>query len=193
MILGRIEKIVLFLIFFVLYGCIFPCKTRIFRTDDKWLPITDEWKVAFWMRCKDNCNNTRISSDIFSFWTVITIEQKYLDDDSLKNASYHIDSLYLEFAGSTFKRINEKKEFVYAKKPIGRDPKVYYDDWFSISRTDSLRYIKWPSVPKDVKTVTTTLFISFKNPDDGQIESKKITKKLYERFDLDFVTYEEWK
>ena len=87
----------------------------------------------------------------------------------------------------------KKKNLFMPKKPIGEDPVNYYSDRFSISRTDSLKYIKWPSVPEDVDVVTATLYISFRNPDDGRIESKKITQKLYESFGVVFVTYDEWK
>ena len=189
MVLGMVKKIILILIIVLLGGCVFPCKGRRFVAEDRWTYITDEWKVSFWMSSEDMCHKT----DLFSCAAWISIEQKYLHEDSLKNVSYHIDSLYLEYAGQLFKRVNEEKEFVYAKKPIGEDPVNYYGDRFSISRTDSLKYIKWPSVPEDVDVVTATLYISFRNPDDGRIESKKITQKLYESFGVVFVTYDEWK
>ena len=189
MVLGMVKKIILILIIVLLGGCVFPCKVRRFVAEDRWSYITDKWKVSFWMSNEGLCYKT----DLFSCAAWIAIEQKYLDKDSLKNVSYHIDSLYLEYADQLFKRVNEEKEFVYAKKPIGEDPVNYYGDRFSISRTDSLKYIKWPSVPEDVDVVTATLYISFRNPDDGRIESKKITQKLYESFGVVFVTYDEWK
>jgi hypothetical protein len=53
--------------------------------------------------------------------------------------------------------------------------------------------MRWPLIPKEVKAVDVTLFVSFMYPNDGHIESVMVRKRLYERKVLVFASYDNWK
>ena len=46
---------------------------------------------------------------------------------------------------------------------------------------------EWPIIPKDVKKVIVTAYVSFKYPDDGRVESKMIKKELHEKMESVYV------
>ena len=190
-----IKRIFLLCAILLLSGCFFPCLNRRFVADegDRRTPVIDNWVVSFGIHSKDYCSR----SDSASCEVMLVIDGKYLDEDSLKNVAVHFDSLYLEFGERVYKRINEDSSFSHAEKPIWRykhpPPKPHDAKYFSIVNSRSRETMRWPLIPKEVKAVDVTLFVSFMYPNDGHIESVMVRKRLYERKVLVFASYDNWK
>lgn len=187
MVLVTLKKFIIPAMALLLSGCFYYCKGRRFVTDEPWTPVTDNWELGFSMFNWEPCKG----GEDFDCNAVFHIESKFLDKDSLKNISIRIDSLYLQIEENVYKRINEKGEFSHAVPRNKNNPpdQQKYVKIMSIVDRDSLKADDpWPlKIPKKVKTATVTVYVSFKYPDDGHIESKVIKKELHESYEKVFV------
>ena len=178
----------LFFVFaaFLLVGCYNQCKSRGFVADVPWTKIAENWEVGFSVFNWDPCEN----SDHFECSTVFHLEQKFLDKDSLKNMSIHIDSLYLEVGDRVYKRINENKDFNRAVRANEKNPpylQLYIQSLSIVDRNSVKTGKEWPLIPKEIKKVIVTAYVSFKYPDDGHVESMMIKKELHEKMESVYV------
>ena len=181
-----IKKLFLLLVVMLCWGCYHQCKSRRFVADDPWIKIAENWEVGFSVFNWDPCEN----GDYFECATVFHLEQNFLDKDSLKNMSIHIDSLYLEVGDRVYKRINENKNFDRAIRANENNPPYLqlYINSLSIVSRDSVKTGKeWPLIPRKIKKVIATAYVSFKYPDDDRVESMMIKKELHEKNESVYV------
>lgn len=177
------HKILLFaliLLSLVLDGCY--CKWRGFVVEGVEVPVLDHWVVEPKVFDIERCSK----SDDVVCYVCLAIEQKYVGPDSLKNVASRIDSMEFVVGDKVYKVANEKKNFEYTVKGNV--------DWFSQSLHFQEPYKEYdynPFIPisRSVKEVYMTVYISFKFPEDGHVESKKVEMTLHEKTG---VTWTPW-
>ena len=171
----------------LLSGCFYDCKGRRFVADEPWTPVIDNWELGFSMFNWEPCKG----GEDFDCNAVFHIDSKFLDKDTLKNTSIRIDSFYLEVGENVYKQINRNGAFSHAMRRNKNNPpdQQKYIKTMAIVDRDSLKADDpWPlKIPKKVKTATVTVYVSFKYPDDGRIESKVVRKELHETYEKVFV------
>ena len=185
MVLVTLKKFIIPAMALLLSGCFYYCKGRRFVADEPWTPVTDNWELGFSMFNWEPCKG----GEDFDCNAVFQIDQVHLEKDTSKNMSIHIDSLYLEIGEKVYRRINENANFNRAIKPSGINEFTFFVKSMGVVDRVSLKADDpWPlKIPKKVKTVTVTVYVSFKYPDDGHIESKVIKKELHESYEKVFV------
>lgn len=170
----------------LLSGCY--CKSRFFEPDVIWTTVAEKWKVGFLVKDTEKCGN----SDRCFCSVVFRIDEKFLEKDSLKNMSIHIDSLYLAVDNKIYKRVNSQIDFKRAMKANEKNPPELRDymvsldivNWDSLKTREEL-----PLIPRNVKNITVTAYVSFRHPDDDQVESFEIKKELHEENEVNWIRW----
>lgn len=175
------HKILLFaliLLSLVLDGCY--CKWRGFDVEGDEVPVLDHWVVTPKVFDIERCSK----SDDVVCYVCLGMEQKYVGPDSLKNVASRIDSMEFVVGDKVYKNINEKRDFRHAVK--------YKEsrglEWFSMHLNIDNKSPFIP-IPRSIKEVYMTAYVSFKFPEDGHVESKKVEMTLHEKTG---VTWTPW-
>lgn len=155
-------------------GCF--CRDRYFETD--FYPVVDNWRVKAHIRDSERCSG----SDYVVCHTAVQIEQKFIDEDTLKNMAVRVDSVELVVGNRFYKQINEDKSFEHARI-VGRRLKTkpsldFARDLYVFDNNNDSVWL--PLIERDVKEVYVTAYVSFMFPEDGHVESRKIQMKLHE-------------
>lgn len=180
------KKFIFIVFILLLSGCY--CKTRFFEADTTWTTVTEKWKVGFLVKDTEKCGN----SDRCFCSVVFRIDEEFLEKDSLKNMSIHIDSLYLAVDNEIYKRINTQVEFKRALRqnemnpPELRDYMVSLDivNWDTVKTGD-----EWPLIPRNIKNITVTAYVSFRYPDDDRVETFEVKKVLHEENEVNWIRW----
>lgn len=181
----RILLLALILLSFSLDGCY--CKWRGFGVEGDEVPVLDHWVVEPKVFDIKRCSK---SDDVLCY-ACLSIEQKYVGPDSLKNLAARIDSIEFVVGNSVYKVANEKPDFERAVKYAESTGL----EWFSMS-LDFVEPYKWYNynpfipIPRSIKEVYMTVYVSFKFPEDGHIESKKVEMKLHEKTGVTWTPWE---
>lgn len=172
--MNKLFSLVLILLSITLNGC---WSYRHFDAEKDNVPIFEHWTVIF--RAHDS--NSFSQGDHVNVDAIVSIEKKFLDEDTLKNEAVRVDSLELVAGDSVYKRINGKNDFEYARKNYNYSGYRLYSNVFQlIDEHKSYDYYPFPIVPRDIKEIYVIAYVSVKHPEDGRIESGKVKMKLTE-------------
>lgn len=157
-------------------GCF--CRDRYFETD--FYPVVDNWGVKAHIRDSERCSG----SDYVVCRAIVQIEQKFIDEDTLKNMAVRVDSAELVVGNTFYKQINKNKSFDRGRKIGGRlkstPPLNFVNVLYFNDSYDANDSVWFPLIERDVKEVYVTAYVSFMFPEDGHVESRKIQMKLHE-------------
>lgn len=178
------KKIILLIVVFLFTGCY--CKTRSFEMAEKEIKIIENWYFTSKVFDLEKCSKTDYCFTAF----IVSIDQINVLQDSLKNIAVHCDSIELNVNGRKFKRVNDNQEFKYAKKYRAIDNRTHFSDFLEIVNMDTVKnQSEWPLIPRSVKSVLMTAYVSFQYPEDGRIVSKKIEVNLHEKNEINWIRW----
>lgn len=174
-----IQKFVYFALILILLmqeGCY--CKIRSFVAEQGDVPVMEHWSIIATTYDLYSCS----AKDYINCDARLKIDTKYLDDDSLKNMAVRMDSLVLMAGDSVYKKVNDKPKFQYARNNKVWQKEVFKSQYFELLENDEVyAYFPYPEISRDIKEVYMTVYVSFKFPEDGHIESKEVKVKLKEK------------
>ena len=111
---------------------------------------------------------------------------------SYKKSTKYVYNWNTSVDNEIYKRLNTQVEFKRALRqnemnpPELRDYMVSLDivNWDTVKTRD-----EWPLIPRDIKNITVTAYVSFRYPDDDRVETFEVKKVLHEENEVNWIRW----